>query len=97
MLGRDASWETGNGELFTLLLEFSADGVTFREWIRGTVARGVQLDKLGNPLTQFKMSGSWPGEADAQGNRVPLKAAALRVTLTAPITFSVASVSLVAA
>ena len=94
VIDRNASWDSGSGTLFDLLLEFSADGATFREWSRTRVDRGAALNKDGSTATKFRLQGTWPGEADGNGNRVPLVAASLRVTLTVPTAFSIAGLSL---
>ena len=94
VIDRNASWDSGAGTLFDLLLEFSANGAVFREWFRSVVARGPAKNKDGSTATQFRLSGTWPGEADGNGNRIPLRAASLRVTLTVPTAFSIAGLSL---
>ena len=94
-LGRDASWQIGSGILFDLLLEFSSDGVTFNKWLEHTEnVSAPPLRKDGSTATTFDMRGTWPGIADAQNNRVAVPAGSLRITLTVPNTFTVASVAM---
>lgn len=93
VIGRDASWLVA-GTLFSLLLEIAIDGVTFQEWMRCSVAGGAQLDKSGQPATRWSLAGTWPGQNDGSGGRQVLRATDVRITLTVPQAFTVASVSL---
>lgn len=91
-IGRHASWNIA-GTLFSILLEYSQDGTTFREWYRCDVPGGpAPISKFGQPVTEWTLLGTWPGDS-VGGVRAKRPAASLRITLTVPNSFTIGSLN----
>jgi hypothetical protein len=88
-----ASWLAASGPLFAFDVEIALDGVTYRPWFHVERPGGPVRDRQGNDVPMI-LQATWPGENDGSGGRRKLRAARLRVVLTALQPFDCTAIDL---